>query len=401
MSNLRVIVVDSDEVTRRAILSHLAVLPGVDVIGDAADPATGHRLIRQNRPDLVLVEVGGMDDAGMRLAADVHAEMPRTAVFVSSPHKNPDLILKAMGAGAKEFLLRPVELHVLTKSIEKILRDPSRHEGAGARRGRLITFFSNKGGVGTTTLATNTAAGLAKEGLGPVGLVDFDLQLGNVASFLNLNPNYTVYDLVTQLDKVTPDSVDGFLAKHDSGISVLAEPKTPAEAESITPSQATRTIELFRSAYSYVVVDTPKGFDERTLEILDCSDEIFVVSELSLPALRNLKKCLDVFRDLQYSEARVRIVMNRYDPRGIIRLEDVQESLRFEAFWKFPNDFLRIMNGINTGTPVVVGAEESEIAKSLVQFCRKVAGKSAEEVVTSAKSRSGVLGRLFGKSREE
>jgi pilus assembly protein CpaE len=401
MSNLRIIVVDSDEVTRRAILAHLSVLPGVEVVGDAADTAIGHRMIRQNRPDVVLIEVGGMDDSGMRLAADVHGEMPRTAIFVSSPHKNPDLILKAMSAGAKEFLLRPIELHILTKSIEKILRDPSRHEGAGGRKGRLLTFFSNKGGVGTTTLATNTAAGLAKEGLGPVGLVDFDLQLGNVASFLNLSPSYTVYDLVSQLDKVTPEAVDGFLAKHESGISVLAEPKTPAEAESITPSQTTRTIELFRSAYSYVVVDTPKGFDERTLEILDCSDEIFIVSELSLPALRNLKKCLDVFRDLQYSEARVRVVINRYDPKGIIRLEEVQQSLRFEPFWKFPNDFLRIMSGINTGTPVVIGAEESEIGRSIQQFCRKVAGKSAEEVVAGEKGRSGVLGRLFGKSREE
>ncbi|MFH1680596.1 MAG: response regulator transcription factor, partial [Candidatus Eisenbacteria bacterium] len=129
MGNLRIIVVDSDEVTRRAIRTHLSNLTGVEVVGEAQDPTSGHRMIRQNRPDLVLIEVGGLDDAGMRLATDVHEEMPRAVVFVSSPHKNPDLILKAMSSGAKEFLLRPVELHLLTKSIDKVLKDPSRAEG--------------------------------------------------------------------------------------------------------------------------------------------------------------------------------------------------------------------------------------------------------------------------------
>ncbi|MFH1679385.1 MAG: hypothetical protein ABIH26_01930, partial [Candidatus Eisenbacteria bacterium] len=236
---------------------------------------------------------------------------------------------------------------------------------------------------------------------GPVALIDFDLQLGNVASFLDLDPKYTVFDLVTQIDKVSPGTVDSFLAKHASGISVLAEPRTPAEAEAVSPSQVTRMIDLFRSSYGFVVVDTPKGFDERTLEILDCSDEIFVISELSLPALRNLKKCLDVFRDLQYSDSRVRVMVNRYDPKGIIRLEDAQQNLGFETFWKFPNDYPRIMNGINTGTPVVVGAEESEIARNIMHFCRKIAGTTVEETVSASRGRTSVFGRLFGKRQEE
>jgi pilus assembly protein CpaE len=327
--------------------------------------------------------------------------MPQVAVFVTSSHKNPDLILKAMSSGAREFLLRPVEIHVLTQAIEKVLTDPSR-AGGGVRRGRVLTFFSNKGGVGTTTLATNTAAGLVMEGASAVGLVDMDLQLGNVASFLNLTPTYTVFDLASQLDKVNASTVESFLTKHATGISVLAEPRTPAEAEAITPSQAASALDLLRSAYEYVVVDTPKGFDERTLDILDLSDEIFVVSELSLPALRNLKKCLDVFRDLQYSKTRVRVLINRHDPRGGIRLADIEQNLRFDAFWSFPNDFFRIMNGINTGSPVVASSEESEIARSIRQFCRKVAGREAEAVAAGEGApRGGYLKRLFGKRQED
>ncbi len=400
MKNLRIIVIDSDDLTRKTIRTHVSGIAGVEMIGESSDTTTGHRMIRQQKPDLVVIEVGGLDDAGMRLAGDVHQESPQTAIFVTSAHKNPDIILKAMSSGAKEFLLRPIELHVLTKAVEKILRDPARGEERGRLRGRLITFFSNKGGVGTTTLATNTAAGLVKEGFGPVGLVDLDLQLGNVASFLDLSPKYTVYDLVAQIEKVSPETVDSFMARHASGISVLPEPRTPAEAEAITPQQLTRALEVLRSSYNFVVIDTPKGFDERTLEVLDCSDDIFVVSELSLPALRNLKKCLDVFHDLQINKDRIRIVINRYDPRGVIRVEDVQSNLGFEVYWKFPNDFLRVMNGINTGTPVVTAPEESEAAKSILQFCRKLAGKGEEEFSDAARGRGGYLKRLFGKRED-
>jgi pilus assembly protein CpaE len=402
MKNLRIVIVDSDEVTRKAIHTHLASIPGVEISGEARDASSGHRLIRQHRPDLVVIEATGVDDSGMRLAADVHQEIPGIVMFVTSSHKNPDIIMKAMSSGAKEFLLRPVELHVLTKAIDKVLKDPARLGGEWAGgKGRILTFFSNKGGVGTTTLATNTAASLMKEGLGTVGLVDLDLQLGNVASFLNLTPKYTVFDLTTQLDKVTPQTVDSFLAKHESGIAVLGEPRTPSEAEAVTPQQLTRALELLRSTYGFVVVDTPKGFDERTLEVLDCSDEIFVVTELSLPALRNLKKCLDVFRDLQYSDTRVRVVVNRFDPKSVIRLEDVERNIGFTPYWKFPNDFFRVMNGINTGTPVVTLTEESDFARSVQQFCRKVVGKGGEETEENGKAKGGVLSRIFGKRQED
>ncbi|MFH1277911.1 MAG: AAA family ATPase [Candidatus Eisenbacteria bacterium] len=401
MDNLRVVIIDSDELTRKGIRSHLEALTGVEIAGETDDPTTGHRLIRQKAPHVMLIEVSSIEDPMMELVHDVHEEMPDVQILATSAHKNPDLILKAMSSGAKEFLLRPIDFVKVQESVQKVLRDSLRQRESGETNGRVISFFSNKGGVGATTLATNVAAGLAKGGRRVV-LVDFDLQLGNAASFLDLTPQYTMYDLVKQIDKVTRRTVDGFLTRHSSGVAVLAEPRTPAEAESVTAHHVSRILAFLKSAFDYIVVDTPHSFDERTLEVLDGSDEIYVTSEMSLPALRNLRKCLDVFRDLEYDRARIRVVVNRYDPKGMIRLDDVQESFNFEAFATIPNDFRRVMEGINVGTPLVVGAPESETGREILRLCRRIAGEDPAGDGSGEKSgRPGALGRLFGKRRED
>lgn len=401
MENLRVVVIDSDELTRKGIRTHLEGLTGVEISGETDDPTTGHRLVRQKGPHVVVIEISSTDDPMMEMLVDIHEEMPDLAIVATSAHKNPDLILKAMSSGAKEFLLRPLDFGKLQESVQKVARESLRHRESGEAEGRVIAFYSNKGGVGTTTLATNVAAGLAKGGRRVV-LVDFDLQLGNAASFLDLTPQYTMYDLVKQIDKVTRRTVDGFLARHSSGVAVLAEPRTPAEAESVTSHHVSRILAFLKSAFDYIVVDTPHAFDERTLEVFDGSDEIYVTSEMSLPALRNLRKCLDVFRDLEYNSARIRVVVNRYDPKGMIRLEDVQESFNFEAFATIPNDFRRVMEGINTGSPVVVADGESVVAREILRLCRRVAGEAADDDGTGDNGRRpGALGRLFGKRRED
>jgi len=395
MKSVRIIIIDSDETTRKAIRAKLSALSGAEIIGEASTPAGGQRILRHERPEILVVEVEGVDDAGMSLVSMVREEMPETAILITSQHKNPDLIMKAMQAGAREFLLRPVEYPVLVAAAQKIIAEFARRGAELQTKGRVLTFFSNKGGVGTTTLATNAAAGLARLSGQEVALVDLDLQLGNVVSFLDLAPKYTLHDLVLKIDQVTPLSVKSFLSKHESGVAVLAEPRTPAEAEAITTEHVTKIIGLLRTAYPFIVIDTPHIFDERTLEVLDTSDEIYITTELSLPALRNLKKCLDVFRNLQYDTQDIRVVVNRYDPKGGIDLKDVEKKIGFEPFWKVPNDFGRIMEGINHGRPVVTNEKGGEVGKSLNHFCEKLLGSTDGDQPEKKEKKKGGFFRGF------
>jgi pilus assembly protein CpaE len=399
MYGVRIIVYDTDDITRKAIRTHLDGMAGAEVIGEATDANTAHRLVRHQPPDIVLIEVEGLDDPGMNLAAKIHEEFVDVQILVTSQHKNPDLILKAMQSGAREFLVRPLEFHLLAKAVEKIAEERSRALSGAGGKGRSLTFFSNKGGVGATSLATNVAAGLARELGCEVALADFDLQLGNIASYLDLSPTYTISDLVHKLHEVSPRTVNGFLTKHSSGVHVLAEPRTPAEAESISPEQVASVLQLLRGHYPVVVNDTPHVFDERTLEILDNSDEIYVITELSLPALRNLKKCFDVFRGLQYGRQSIRVIVNRHDPKSPITLQEVVERFDFEPFWVVPNDFPRMINGINTGVPVVLEDKGGEIGKSLRELCRRLATPETEgeEEESDEKQRAGFLKGIFRK----
>jgi pilus assembly protein CpaE len=382
---ITVLIVDTDERSRASIKALLAGLPMAAVVGEAPDVKRGLKLVKQLKPTLVIMELSPVK------------EHPRTAVFVTASDPGAEVILKAMRAGASEFLSRPVDGADLGTGLKKVAARLDQESAAVRQAGKIVTVFSNKGGVGSTTVATNLAVSLAKETEQPVVIADLDLELGDVTMFLNMKPRYTIVDVVSRGPKLDSSSVHSALAKHDpSGVFVLGEPAKPEDADTITSDQVGQLLTHLRQMFSFVVVDSAHTFEERTLEVLDVSDLILLVVMLDLPNIRNVQRCLDVFNRLPgYDGEKVKLIVNRYVPDLQIGIPQIQQTLRTDVYWKIPNDYGRVISSVNTGTPLVSMDGESPIAASFRNLARDIAGLPKLEEA-SKKQKSTVRLRLFG-----
>lgn len=394
---ISVLIVDTDERSRATIKGLLASMPFAAVVGDAPDIKRGLKLVKQLKPDLVIMELSPVKDA-LEAAEKIKTEHPRTSVFVAASDPGAEVILMAMRAGASEFLSRPVNGTDLGAGLKKLAARLDRDAAAARESGKIVTVFSNKGGVGATTIVTNLAVSLAQETGQKVVIADLDLELGDVTMFLNMKPRYSITDVVSQGSRIESSSVHSALAKHESEVFVLGEPARPEDADGITPEQVGKILNNLRQMFSYVIVDTSHTFEERTLEVLDVSDLILLVVLLDLPNIRNVQRCLDVFNRLPgYDSEKVKLLVNRYLPDLQIGIPQVEQTLKTEVYWKIPNDYGRVINSVNSGTPLVSMDGESPVAGSLKNLARDIAGlPQVEEPSQHKKKKSSVRLRLFG-----
>jgi pilus assembly protein CpaE len=367
------------------------------VVGEAPDVKRGLKLVKQLKPGLVIMELSPVKDA-LEATEKIKAEYPRTSVFVTASDPGAEVILKAMRAGASEFLSRPVNGTDLGAGLKKLAAKLERDTAASRDAGKIVTVFSNKGGVGTTTIATNLAVSLAQETGQKVVIADLDLELGDVTMFLNMKPRYTIMDVVSRGSRLDSSSVHSALAKHESDVFVLGEPAKPEDADTITSEQVGQLLTHLRQMFSYVIVDTAHTFEERTLEVLDVSDLILLVVLLDLPNIRNVQRCLDVFNRLPgYDSEKVKLLVNRYIPDLQIGVPQVEQTLKTDVYWKVPNDYGRVISSVNSGTPLVSMDGESPVSSSFKNLARDIAGlPQQEEPREKKKQKSSVRLRLFG-----
>jgi pilus assembly protein CpaE len=190
-------------------------------------------------PLLLIIDLSKDAENAFRIAREIKFKMPHAHLILTSTETDPQTILTAMRSGAEEFLTQPFRWPDVLQSLQSI-RSKIQLLSADSTQGRIITIFSNKGGVGSTTIATNLAVTLASRKERRVCVVDLVAQFGSVASFLNLEPIYTIADLVRNSKQVDPLMLDGSLIKHSSGVRVLAEPSQSTEAIRIDPSDIHR-----------------------------------------------------------------------------------------------------------------------------------------------------------------
>lgn len=395
-SNITAVVIDSEDSSRKALITHLRTLPGIKVEADAADLTLGMKLARQVRPTLLLLEANPLDEA-LSAAERYHMEHPSTLIFITSSDTAPNTILRAMRAGAKEFLPRPVANAELAAAVDKLLRLADR---TGGGRGKVIAVFSNKGGVGTTSVSVNLAVSLARVTQREVALADLDLQAGDVSIFLNARPPKTIADVCSTEGRIDSPQITGALVKHPTGVYALAGPERPEQNEFVKPAKVNEILSTMRDSFPFVVVDNGHGFSDVNLEVFDVADQILVVVLLNLPSIRGAQRCLDVFRQLGYlrDQEKVRLVVNRYLPQKDIGIEQLEEALHYPVYWRIPNDYANMSDAINAGMPVAEIDPESEVTRSYDQLAGDLAGIETG-VQEEEKAGKGFFGKILRRGR--
>ena len=301
------------------------------------------------------------------LIKQVSAQRPNCSVIALSDSVSVELIVEAMRSGAKEFLPVPVIKTEYLSALKKVI---SQSELPKSKNNcKIISVFSNKGGLGKTSLATNLALELSKITKENIALIDLNFQTGDITTFLDLKPSFNISYMLENIDKINETFLLSTLERYKrTSLYVLADPPYFKQADDIKPQQITKLFNTLKDTFSYIIVDAEASFDGKNIASLDNSDMILLMTVANLPALRNTQRCLELFDKLGYDKEKTKIVINRFMENDEIKEEDVEKVLSREIYWKIPNNYFAIMTAINKGIPVSEINSSTNVAQSYKQL---------------------------------
>ena len=378
-NNLSVIVLDKNENSREVIKGYLQDIGFISDVKLFDDYSKGYEELKAAEDNcIVLMDISSEEDQNVRnIAENIKLCTPR--LVISSSDYSTNTIIKALRAGAKEFLPKPILKEDLIRVLSQMASINPEQEFSQAK---IITVYSNKGGIGKTTIAVNLASELAKVTKVKVALVDLNLQLGDVSTFLNLNPTFDVnYVIKNMLDKQEDVFLKAFEKYKDTSLYVLSDPSYIEQSESMTPQMITNLFKALRKVFTYIVVDMSSNIDANSLKILDCSDWIIFTTIVNIPAIRNAQRCLNLFRSRKYPGDKVKIIINRYMDNDEIKVDDIENTLGEKIYWKIPNNYFTIMEALNKGNTVAEINASSNVANSFREFASKVSDDIIEQEV--------------------
>lgn len=358
------IIIDTESQSVEVLKLYLNELNYIHVTDEFDDLVEGYNAVLETRPSIVFVDISQKTELALDIISKIATNHKTCKIVVTSSNYSTDTIIKAMRAGAREFLPKPVIKDELKISLDKI-KDQIAGFHSENKKCRVITTFSNKGGIGKTAIATNLALELANITKEKVALVDLNLQLGDITTFLDVNPSFDISYVIQNLSRIDETFLLSTLEKYkDTSLYILADPPYLEQAEDITAEQIGTLFDVLKQAFSYIVVDASANFDGKTITALDHSDLILLISIVNLPAVRNCQRCLDLFERLGYEREKTKIVVNRYMENDEIKIEDVEDVLGRKIYWKIPNNYFTIMSAINKGIPVGHINAESNVSQS-------------------------------------
>jgi pilus assembly protein CpaE len=353
-------------------------------------------LRNKSGPIIAVIDLNQDPQRAFGVAEEIKFKLPSVRLIMTSNNGAPDTILRAMRSGAEEFLPQPFHWPEVFNSFEAIRRKIDNHSPRTAERGHIVAVSSNKGGVGSTTIATNLASSLAGHRKS-VCLVDLVLQFGSVTSFLNIEASYTILDLAKNLKRIDPLFLDGSLVKHASGVRVLAEPFYAEDARRITPADIDETLDVLAQSFDFVVVDTAKEFDDMLTVVHDKANLVLFVTEMDVPSLKSAHRAFEMFERMGIYEKKIRLILNRHVKSKLMTLESVEKALGVRVFWTLPNNYPVAIAAVNQGLSIQECDPRSDIAKSYSGLCAAVLDSFASPGVARREERDEAVAGLFGR----
>lgn len=346
------------------------------------------------RPSAAVISVGPENsDKEFALIKQLAAACPHTAIITAARDASPALILGSMRAGAREFIQLPIIADEFRTVIDRVVEFCTDGESSSEAHGRIVAVFSGKGGSGASFFSTNLAAAIS----GPTLLADLNLQAGDAASFLGLDPKYSITDFVQNRARLDDSLMASLVTAHSANLALLAAPSEAHEAEDIQPQDISEILYLLRQRYECIVLDLPHTFDPVTVAALDLADDILLLMTLDIPGIRSTKRALKVFDRLGYPRAKVHVVVNRWSKNIDVELKKVEAHLDEQLIGFVPNDYRRVMDSINLGRPLVQSDPSSKITSEIKRIAGHVSkgnGAGASQAVKKS------LRRRFGSQNQ-
>lgn len=416
---IRVLIVDDVQESRDNVERLLRFEPDIEIAGSASRGQEAIELASSTNPDIILMDVNMPDMDGIQATRAIVSQLPGTGVIMMSVLNEPDVLRRAMLAGAREFLLKPFSLDELLNSIhnvhvntpkvvvQQVVVESNGHSSPNPMRlsgkSTVICVAGIKGGVGRSVIATNLAVALQQQGQQRVALVDANISFGDIGVMMNITDSKTMLDAVPYLRQIDQELINNIVVEHSSGVHTILAPPTPQEAEVVTPDLVRSMVAVLQTMYDIIIIDTRPSFDELNLALFDAADVLLLVVTMDMTSIKDARQFIEVTELLGYSADRVRLVLNRMNTYSGIPATEIGDSLRRPLWARIPDEPGPVLRSVNEGVPVVQLAGESKVAEELNRMAREILAESDPELVSAAadgrQPRDGLVRRLKGALR--
>jgi pilus assembly protein CpaE len=354
----------------------LAAHPEVELIGSAPQVAEAAPTLAGGHLQVVLHATRSATLPVNEIAAV--REHTRAPIILLASNGSPALLEEALEHDVADVLLLPQLTDNVVFAVRKAGHVGKRLTGPNQRHGRLVTVFSPKGGTGKTVTATNLGASLGKHWGKRALLLDLDLQFGDAAIMLGIEPDKTIYDLVTAPGELDSEKLSGYTTRHSSGLDILPAPLRPEDAELVTEAKLARLLEVARESYDVIVVDTSPFFHGPMLATLDRTDELLLLCGLDVPTLKNVRLSLQTLELLSFPSDRIKLVLNRANSKVGMKPKEVESALERKISFEIPSDRI-VPLAVNRGNPAVLAEPKSDFSRAVRAMAKELVAAQAAE----------------------
>jgi len=342
-------------------------------------------------PQLMIIDLERDWNQTLTRIQTIRSRSPHTEIFATAATADASVLLNVLRAGVQEFLPQPVQKEELYDALERFEMRYQDKVSSSDGRGKLINMLGGKGGVGTTTLAVNLAVSLQEiNPASSVVLVDLNLQFGDVALYLDLEPMYTFGDITSDPSRFDEAFLTSLLSRHPSGLYVLPSADRMIEMNLQTVECIERSLEVLQRRFDYVILDSGHLIDDITATALNRTSTLLLISTLTLPAVRNTKRLTNFLSEVNYPNDRIEIIINRYKSKYEISLQDFKNSLKQEPFCIIPNDYTTVSNSVSKGRSLSMINRQAKITKSIKNLAIKL---------SEGKQKKSLFSRLFKRNK--
>ena len=324
---------------------------------------------------------------------------PNLEVFLTASRIDPQVLLEAFRAGVKEFLSQPLTRQEMETALARFEeRFGAKVAQSDRALGRVVSVIGARGGVGVSTVATNMATSVQQARKGePVALMDLDLHGGELGLFLDLHARQGLKHLAKDVSRLDETILRSMLVQHSSGLQLLASGYEAFEDSEYVHGSTMRVIGLLRSMHRHIFIDCGHILDPAVKEALDYSDQVVVITTLSLPAIRRTKRLLEAFAAAQYPADKVTVVVNRYTNDQKDLLNETESMLAVRMAGLIPNDYGTASDAIDHGQPFTIMAARTSIGQWYLRASGRLIGEQASKNATpkDAGKKTSFFGRYL------
>jgi pilus assembly protein CpaE len=391
MAATKVLVVDDDLNIQRVLVFTLKQ-EGFEV-HVASDGQAGVEMAASISPDLILMDVAMPKLDGYAATQQIRAaeQGRKVPIIMLTAEADVEQRVRGLRAGADDDIVKPFHPLELIARIKALLAraggGQQRKTSEKATLGRLACFYGAKGGVGTTTIAINTAIALATRLKRKTALIDANLQFGDMRVFMDLG-----LDSSSMVNAITENDLDAELLKklvvsHHTGIDLLLAPPNPEQADivverqRIDPGALSNILALMRRAHDYTLVDMAKTIDDFNLQLFDEADFIFVVMTADLSCLKNVRLVLETMDSLGYEKSKIQLILNRSNAYTGINVDNAESALGRKIDFQVINEYRGAISALNSGEPFMSSRPDGPLGQSVSAFAREFDNIFAPEAV--------------------